>query len=111
MSDADSEQSPYPFAIPPAHRPDHATTKKLNIWDVQEFFHIELLLRSTTVQMIYRTGATGPESTVVLALTYGFTWDVLQGSHHRYLRASSGPANTIPGLSVMTFQKLANTLD
>jgi hypothetical protein len=111
MPDADSQQSRYPFAIPPVHYPDNDNASKLNVWNVQEFFRIELLLRSKTVQTIYRMGATGPESNVVLGLTYGFTWDVLQGSHHRYLRVSSGPADTIPGLSVMTFQKLASMLE
>ena len=111
MPHADSQPSPYPFAIPPVHRPDDDDASPLHVWDVQEFFRIELLLRSTTVQTIYRVGATGPESTVILGLMYGFTWDVLQGSHHRYLRAPSGPTDTIPGLSVMTFKKFADTLD
>ena len=111
MPDADLHQCRYPYAIPPLHCPDGASAKKLNVWDVQEFFRTELLLRSQAVQTIYRTGATGPESNVVLGLIYGFTWDVLQGSHHRYLTPSAGPIRTIPGLSIMSFQEFAATLE
>jgi hypothetical protein len=91
--------------------PDDSTAKALNSWGVQEFFRIELLLRSSTVQTMYRIGGAGPETTIVLGLTYGFTWDVLQGSHHRYLRGSSELTETIPGLSVMTLQQFVSKLE
>jgi hypothetical protein len=110
MSDIDSQPSSYPFAIAPVHYPD-SKPSTLNVWNVQEFFRIELLLRSQTVQTLYRRGGIGPESTVVLGLLYGMTWDVLQGSHHRYIRASPGGGETIPGFSIMTFTQLASLLD
>jgi hypothetical protein len=110
MSEETPQLSPYPFAIAPVHCPDNKAST-LNVWNVQEFFRIELLLRSHTVQMIYRLGAAGPKSTLVLGLIYGMTWDVLQGSHHRYLQASSGGVDTIPGFAMMTYHELSSRLE
>ena len=49
MSNAGREPKPYPYTIPPATCPSQATMKKLDAWHVQEFFRIELLLRSRIV--------------------------------------------------------------
>src|SRR4051812_39590898 len=110
MADTAAQSSPCPYTILPVGDLAEGMTKTLNVWNVQEFFRIELLLRSEPVQMMYRIGAAGTESQIMLGLIYGFTWDVLQGSHHQYLRSPSGPAETIPGLSVMTFRQFAGML-
>lgn len=110
MSNAAREQSPYPYTIPRATYPDPVTTKPLDPWHVQEFFRIELLLRSRTVMSMYHPEETAVQSpgNLTLMLRYGFGWYVLQGAPYHCLKPHTGPIGAIPGLS--TFSPEALTL-
>lgn len=104
MSNARSEPNPYPYTIPHATCPDPATTETLDPWHVQEFFRIELLLRSRTVMAMYHPEETALQSrsNLTLMLRYGFGWYVLQGAPYHCLKPQPGPIGAIPGLSTVT---------
>ena len=99
-----SKPNPYPYTIPPATYPDPATIKKLDPWHVQEFFRIELLLRSRTVMAMYQPGETALQSpgNLTLMLRYGFGWYVLHGAPYHSLKPHTGPLGAIPGLSTFS---------
>lgn len=82
MPNPECEPSPYPYTIPPATSRNPATIKNLDPWHVQEFFRIELLLRSRTVMSMYHPEGTALQSpgNLKLMLRYGFGWYVLQGA-------------------------------
>ena len=104
MSNAESQPNPYPYTIPPATYPESATIETLNPWHVQEFFRIELLLRSRTVMSMYRPEETALQSpgSLTLMLRYGFGWYVLQGAPYHSLKPHTGPLGAIPGLSTFS---------
>lgn len=106
MSNAEREPSPYPYTIPRATYPDLATIKNLDPWHVQEFFRIELLLRSRTVMSMYHPEETALQSpgNLKLMLRYGFGWYVLQGAPYHSLKPHTGPMGAIPGLSTFSAQ-------
>ena len=100
MSNAGREPKPYPYTIPHATCPNPATMKKLDAWHVQEFFRIELLLRSRIVMEMYQPEDTALDSpgSLTLMLRYGFGWCVtrravslLKTSH----RASRGHSRSV----------------
>jgi hypothetical protein len=76
---------PYPYAILAVKRSDIPTIEKLDAWKVLEFFRIEALLRSRTVQALYKEDEGSDESERKLFKQYGFTWSVLEGSHYHLL--------------------------
>jgi hypothetical protein len=104
MSNAGSEPKPYPYTIPPATYPDLATIETLDPWHVQEYFRIELLLRSRTVMEMYRPDETALQSpgNLRLMLRYGFGWYVLQGAPYHCLKPQTGPIGAIPGLATFS---------
>lgn len=101
MSNAGREPNPYPYTISPVTYPDPATIETLDPWHVQEFFRIELLLRSRTVMAMYHPEETALQSpnNLTLMLRYGFGWYVLQGAPYHCLKPHAGPIGAIPGLS------------
>jgi hypothetical protein len=101
MSNAEREPRPYPYTIPRATSPNLATIKTLDPWHVQEFFRIELLLRSRTVMSMYHPEETALQSpgNLTLLLRYGFGWHVLQGAPYHNLKPHTGPLGAVPGLS------------
>ena len=108
MLNAGREPKPYPYTIPHATCPGPATMKKLDAWHVQEFFRIELLLRSRTVMAMYHPEETALQSpnNLTLMLRYGFGWYVLQGAPHHCLKPQAGPIGAIPGLSTFSPEEL-----
>ena len=108
MSNTGSEPSPYPYTIPQATCPDPATIETLDPWHVQEFFRIELLLRSRTVMSMYHPEETALQSpgNLKLLLRYGFGWYVLQGAPYHCLKPHTGPIGAIPGLSCFSPEDL-----
>lgn len=107
MTNAERKTNSYPYTIPPATCPDPATIKKLDPWHVQEFFRIELLLRSRTVMSMYDPEETALQSpgNLTLLLRYGFGWSVLQGAPYHSLKPHTGPMGAIPGLSTFSFEE------
>jgi len=101
MSNAEREPRPYPYTIPRATSPNLATIQTLDPWHVQEFFRIELLLRSRTVMSMYHPEETALQSpgNLTLLLRYGFGWHVLQGAPYHNLKPHTGPLGAVPGLS------------
>ena len=108
MSNAGREPKPYPYTIPHATCPNPATMKKLDAWHVQEFFRIELLLRSRIVMEMYQPEDTALDSpgSLTLMLRYGFGWYVLQGAPYHCLKPHTGPLGAIPGLSCFSPDQL-----
>ena len=104
------EQKDYPYAILPVTCPDPETAKKLDPWSVQEFFRIEFLLRSNTVMELFRTQGTHPKSSAQLLWQYQIPWTVLDGAHHGYLTLRPGQVGPIPGMSILNFRDLYETL-
>lgn len=106
MANAERKPSPYPYTIPPVAYPNPATIKTLDPWHVQEFFRIELLLRSPTVMSMYHPEETALQSpnNLTLMVRYGFGWYVLQGAPYHSLKPHTGPigAGAIPGLSIFS---------
>ena len=101
------EPDPYPYEIPAVIvNPEAEVTKNLNPWAVQEFFRIEAWLRSKIVMDLYRTEGRTTESDVKLMVKCRFNWNVLEGSHHRYLEATSGRDTVVPGIWVLTAKDL-----
>ena len=101
------EPDPYPYDIPTVLvNPDAEVTEHLNPWAVQEFFRIEAWLRSKLVMDLYREEGRTTTSDVKLMVKCRFKWNVLEGSHHRYLEASSGRETVVPGVWVLTAQEL-----
>lgn len=76
---------PYPYSILPVRRPSPEIANQLNPSNVQEFFRIELLLRSERVMEIYRNLGDTFEGTIELINRYGLGWHALRGKHHRLL--------------------------
>lgn len=107
MADEGIRPELYPYTIPPPRRPDAATLKRLDPWHVQEFFRVELLLRSKTVIDLYRAKGISPTSHIALLIRFGFGWDVLQGDPHHCLKPRAGPMGAIPGLAIWETDKLA----
>ena len=108
MSNAEHEPSPYPYTIPRATYPNPSTIKTLDPWHVQEFFRIELLLRSRTVMSMYHPEETALQSpgNLTLMLRYGFGWYVLQGAPYHSLKPHTGPIGAIPGLCTFSPEEL-----
>jgi hypothetical protein len=101
------EPHPYPYDIPAVIvTPDADVIENLNSWAVQEFFRIEAWLRSKIVMELYRTEGRTTESDVKLMVKCRFNWNVLEGSHHRYLEAKSGRDAIVPGIWVLTAKEL-----
>lgn len=100
------EPIPYPYKILPVQCPTPVVLKQLNPWNVQEFFRVELLLRSRTLMDSYRTSPPSPENNLLLFWNHGVTWEVLKGAHHRYLSSSTRAQPVIPGITRITFQEL-----
>ena len=80
MAEHGIRRRPYPYRISPVDCPDAATLKRLDPWHVQEFFRVELLLRSQPVMDLYRSEETSPTSSMKLLFQYGFGWEVLGGT-------------------------------
>ena len=108
MLNAGREPKPCPYTIPHAACPGPATMKTLDAWHVQEYFRIELLLRSRTVMSMYHPEETALQSpgNLKLLLRYGFGWYVLQGAPHHCLKPHTGPIGAIPGLSTFSPEEL-----
>jgi len=88
---AKSSPHSYPYSIPPVDCPDPEDLKKLDPWDVLEFFRIEALLRSQRVMKLYKQSYASWNKkdlhTDELLTTYGVWggWQVLEGTHHYFL--------------------------
>ncbi|MGQ0811321.1 MAG: hypothetical protein ACT4OO_08875, partial [Nitrospiraceae bacterium] len=79
------KKHPYPYLISPVTLAD-ANGKQRDDWHVlNRFLRVEALLRSATVQQMYRSDDGSEHSAVRLFIKYGITWEVLKGEHHRYL--------------------------
>src|SRR5919106_5044122 len=91
----------WPYQIPiPMGDPSSDAAKNLNPWAIQEFFRIEAWLRSKIVMELYRTEGRTTESDVKLMVKCRFNWNVLEGSHHRYLEAGHSRDTVVPGIWV-----------
>jgi hypothetical protein len=98
---------PYPYTIPAVTvHPDPEVTKNLNPWAIQEFFRIEAWLRSKIVMELYRTEGRTTESDVKLMVKCRFNWNVLEGSHHRYLEAGNNRDTVVPGIWILSVKEL-----
>lgn len=113
MPNANREPRPYPYTIPRATYPGLATLKTLDPWHVQEFFRIELLLRSRTVISMYHPEETALQSpsNLTLMLRYGFGWYVLHGAPYHSLQPHTGPMGAIPGLSTFSPEEFTLLLE
>jgi hypothetical protein len=101
------EPDPYPYDISAVRLdPDADVTKNLNPWAVQEFFRIEAWLRSKTVMALYRTEGRSMTSDLKLLMKCRFNWNVLEGSHHRYLEATNSRETVVPGIWVLSAERL-----
>ena len=69
---------PYPYVIPRVECPPPEIIRKLNPWNVLEFFRIELLLRSRKVMAIYEELGDTIEGSGKLIEAYRFGWYVLR---------------------------------
>ncbi|MGH7230322.1 MAG: hypothetical protein ACREJU_03075, partial [Nitrospiraceae bacterium] len=102
-----SEPDPYPYEIRAVMlNPDTDVSENLNPWAVQEFFRIEAWLRSKIVMELYRTEGRTTESDVKLMVKCRFNWNVLEGSHHRYLEAGNNRDTVVPGIWVLSAKEL-----
>jgi len=99
------EPTPYPYNILPVQCPEPAVLKQLNPWNVQEFFPVELLLRSPTLMDTYHALPPEPDNNLLLFWNHGFTWEVLTGAHHRHLSPTTRAQPMIPGITRITFQE------
>ena len=99
MAEHGIKRRPYPYRISPVDCPDGATLKRLDPWQVQEFFRVELLLRSQSVMDLYKSEEISPTSSIRLLFQYGFGWDVLQGEPHHCLTPNAGPMGALAGVS------------
>jgi hypothetical protein len=51
------------------------------------------------------------ERDTTLVMIYGFTWAVLDGWHHKYLKPVVGGLSTLPGFTAMTLDELRSRLE
>lgn len=84
--------------------PPPEVDKQLNRWNVQEFFRIEFLLRSDRVIEIYRREGDTLAGSIELLNTFGFGWDALRGTHHRYLNQKT--RRLVP-VTIQTYENIA----
>jgi hypothetical protein len=70
----------YPYRIHQAELPEH-TELMSSSWNWLEFMRIEALLRSPVIHEMYLSRRNDGE----LYKKYGFTWSILNGSHHELL--------------------------
>lgn len=81
---------PYPYTIPPVECPSAEMVKHLDPWYVLEFFRIEALLRSDTVEALYQKtfNSWNREDLESDPLTLKYNviggWRVLEGVHHTF---------------------------
>lgn len=101
---------PYPYGIPAVQRPDAATLKKLDPWHVQEFFRVELLLRSESVMSLFESEGITKASYPKLVLQHWFGWEVLLGPPFHSLLPQPGRFGAIPGLAYLSFDSIAEFL-
>ena len=111
MAERGIKRRRHPYRIPPVSCPDAATLKRLDPWHVQEFFRVELLLRSQPVMDLYRSEEISPTSSMKLLLQYGFGWEVLGGAPYHCLKPKKGPLGAIPGLTVWNTDTLAQLIE
>jgi hypothetical protein len=82
----------YPYQIPPLEYLKESNPNKLDPWEVQEFFRIESLLRSSEVIQLYKKTYSPAEKghalTDSLYIKYRVVpgWLVLRGYHHSLMR-------------------------
>lgn len=81
------QKHPYPYSIPEVKCPDADVLKALHSAQILEFFRIEALLRSSSVQHLYHECkmTSGRMAERPLFTRYGICWDVLDGAHHQLL--------------------------
>jgi hypothetical protein len=68
----------YPYRMPRFPVLSEEELASINPWDIFEFIRCEALLRSTTLQKMFRDHATAAE----LREKYRIPWKVLDGAHH-----------------------------
>ena len=78
----------YPYEIPAVKCPKPGEMEGVRPQRLLEFFRIEALLRSPAVMELYKTGRKDDYARDTLGSTYSVEdgWDVLNGTHHDYLR-------------------------
>ena len=102
---AHKDPHPYSYAIPRVKCPPPEIVLQLNPWNVQEFFRIELLLRSRIVVAIYDAIGDTPEGSAKLIEGYGFGWYALRGRHRRLLDPKT--KRSLP-VQIWTYPQLAD---